>query len=114
MRPVFTHLAETMTASPSLQRRPGMCLRHCLDSRKRPGKKTEPAAKMLNMVPRGPLAVAKLQQVICCSFPLKIQTSSPTKETRNFTTSGSSWSELDHKKTLYEIGYQVVSMSLPR
>ena len=50
----LTHLAETMTASPSLQRRPGMCLRHCLDSRKRPGKNTEPAAKMLNMLPVGP------------------------------------------------------------
>lgn len=45
-----TNLADTTTASPSLQQRPGMCLRHCLESRKRPGKKTEPAARSPNMV----------------------------------------------------------------
>lgn len=45
-----SHLADTMTASPSLHRSAGMDLRHCLDRRKRPGKNTEPAARMVSMV----------------------------------------------------------------
>lgn len=47
------HLAETMTASPSLQPSQGRCFRHCLDSRNRPGKNTVPAASTLSMVPLG-------------------------------------------------------------
>lgn len=45
------YLADTMVASPSLKPRPGACFRHLLDSRNRPGKKMEPAARMLSMVP---------------------------------------------------------------
>lgn len=44
--------AETMTASPSLHLRPGVWRRTLFDSRKRPGKKTDPATNVANMVPR--------------------------------------------------------------
>lgn len=44
------YLADTMTASPSLHLRPGSRFRHCLDKRKSPGKNTEPAARMDNMI----------------------------------------------------------------
>lgn len=47
-----------MTASPSLHLSAGMDFRHCLDSRKRPGKNTDPAARMVSMVP-GDLSEAK-------------------------------------------------------
>lgn len=46
-----SHLADTMTASPSLHLRAGIDFRHCLDSRKRPGKNIDPAARMVSMVP---------------------------------------------------------------
>lgn len=46
-----SHLADTMTASPSLHRSAGIDFRHCLDRRKRPGKNTDPAARMVSMVP---------------------------------------------------------------
>lgn len=48
---IETYLAETMTASASLHFSHGACFRHRLDSRKRPGKNMEPAARMLIMVP---------------------------------------------------------------
>lgn len=48
------HLADTMTASRSLHRSAGMDFRHCLDRRKSPGKKTEPAARMDSMIPGDP------------------------------------------------------------
>lgn len=47
------YLADTMTASPSLHLRPGSRFRHCLDRKKSPGKNTEPAAKMDNMIVDG-------------------------------------------------------------
>lgn len=47
------YLADTITASPSCQPRPGSRFRHCLDKRKSPGKNTEPAAKMDNMIVGG-------------------------------------------------------------
>lgn len=50
---VFTrsYLADTMTASPSLHLSAGIDFRHCLDSRKRPGKNIDPAARIVSMVP---------------------------------------------------------------
>lgn len=44
------HLADTITASRSLHLSAGMDFRHCLDRRNRPGKKTEPAARMVSMI----------------------------------------------------------------
>ena len=58
------HLADTMTASPSLHLSAGMDLRHCLDRRKRPGKNTDPAARMVSMVPGDPSERQKVQQAI--------------------------------------------------
>lgn len=43
-----------MTASRSLHRSAGIDFRHCLDRRKSPGKKTEPAARMDSMIPDDP------------------------------------------------------------
>lgn len=45
------HLADTITASRSLHLSAGIDFRHCLDSRNRPGKNTEPAARMVSMIP---------------------------------------------------------------
>lgn len=49
-----SHLADTVTASRSLQRSAGIDFRHCLDRRKSPGKKTVPAARMDSMIPGDP------------------------------------------------------------
>ncbi len=46
----FVYLDETMTASFSLHLSPGACFRNRLDSRKRPGKNMEPAARMLSII----------------------------------------------------------------
>lgn len=46
----FIYLDETMTASFSLHLSPGPCFRNRLDSRKRPGKNMEPAARMLSII----------------------------------------------------------------
>lgn len=46
-----SHLADTITASRSLHLSAGIDFRHCLDRRKRPGKNTEPAARMVSMIP---------------------------------------------------------------
>lgn len=53
-----------MTASPSLHLSAGMDFRHCLDSRKRPGKNTDPAARMVSMVPDGLSERQKVQRAI--------------------------------------------------
>lgn len=46
----LSHLADTITASRSLHLSAGMDFRHCLDRRNRPGKNTEPAARMVSMI----------------------------------------------------------------
>lgn len=53
-----------MTASPSLHLSAGMAFRHCLDSRKRPGKNIDPAARMVSMVPGDLSERQKVQQAI--------------------------------------------------
>lgn len=58
-----------MTASPSLHLSAGMDLRHCLESKKRPGKNTDPAARMVNMVPEGLSEGYKVQQAIQSQSP---------------------------------------------
>lgn len=59
-----SHLADTMTASPSLHLSAGMDFRHCLDRRKRPGKNTDPAARMVSMVPGNVSERQKVQRAI--------------------------------------------------
>lgn len=59
-----SNLADTMTASPSLHLSAGMDFKHCLDRRKRPGKNTDPAAKMISMVPCNLSDRQKVQQAI--------------------------------------------------
>lgn len=65
----LSNLADTMTASPSLHLSAGMDLRHCLESKKRPGKNTDPAARMVNMVPEGLSEGYKVQQAIQSQSP---------------------------------------------
>lgn len=73
-----SHLADTMTASPSLHLSAGIDFRHCLDSRKRPGKNIDPAARMVSMVPGDLSERQKVQQAI---WSLRSVALSPLKRT---------------------------------
>ena len=68
-----------MTASPSLHLSAGMDFRHCLDSRKRPGKNIDPAARMVSMVPGDLSQRQEVQQAI---WSLRSVTLSPLWKNR--------------------------------
>lgn len=59
-----------MTASRSLHRSAGIDFRHCLDRRKSPGKKTEPAARMDSMIAGDP---SDRQKVPLGSLVIRLQ-----------------------------------------
>lgn len=63
-----------MTASPSLHLSAGIDFKHCLDNKKRPGKNTDPAAKMVSMVPGD---LSEWQKVQRCNLVLEIRRSVP-------------------------------------